>query len=355
MLERPDNDVKKIKIAAAVRSPLPQYIANHHKGAKVRIKSVTEDTLPVNILRTGIAAFAQLWPNRTVYYTIRQDLPDQARVTNAIAHWQSQTNVVFVLRTNQPNYVEFVPGSGCSSFVGMTGGKQLITLASGCTTGNAIHEIGHAIGFFHEQSRADRNNFVIVNTNNIEAGREHNFLTYIERGEPGFEIGTFDFGSVMLYSSWDFSANGLPTMTRLDGSTFNAQRNGLSAGDIETYNYMYNPPYIRRTEVVTLDQYDPSSGSYRYETTVFITFYSDAAKTILFTLQQPIFIRGHESWEYPFQGNYIVNSDFAIRCDPGASTFNFGGTIDAITRDMGNIIFYERSNFVIFDGVGYIK
>ena len=56
------------------------------------------------------------------------------------------TNLEFVKRSGQSNYIYFTPGSGCSSYVGMVGGKQNITLADACSTGNTIHEIGHAIG-----------------------------------------------------------------------------------------------------------------------------------------------------------------------------------------------------------------
>ena len=43
----------------------------------------------------------------------------------------------------------------------------------------------------------------------------------------------------MMYPSYAFSKNGLPTITRLNGSTFNAQRSGLSAGDIRIVREMY--------------------------------------------------------------------------------------------------------------------
>lgn len=245
--------------------------------------------------RTGINTLANLWPNRTVFYTINSQLPNQSRVTNAIAHWENETNLQFTLRTNQANYIEFVPDSGCSSNYGMIGGRQEISTANGCSTGNLIHEIGHAIGFFHEQARTDRNSYVTVNYSNIEAGKEHNFYTYNTIGIGGFQIGTFDFGSIMLYSSFDFSANSLPTMTRLDGSTFFGQRIGLSEGDIQTYNNMYNRPYMRLERSNYQDQV-PIPNGWRNSCDVHIRAYADAAMTIPATLTMPIIYKVTMDW-----------------------------------------------------------
>ncbi|TGE23573.1 M12 family metallopeptidase [Hymenobacter metallicola] len=179
------------------------------------------------------------WPSAVVYYTIDAALPSQNRVTDAITHWQTYTPVRFVKRTTQANYVTFRVGSGCSSNIGMIGGRQYINLASGCSTGNTIHEIGHALGLFHEQTRNDRDTYVNILTQNIQAGYENNFTKYGVSGYSGTDFGALDFGSIMMYGSFSFSSNGQPTITKKDGSTFNIQRNGLSAGDRAGIDVMY--------------------------------------------------------------------------------------------------------------------
>ncbi|WP_080057456.1 M12 family metallopeptidase [Spirosoma aerolatum] len=189
---------------------------------------------------TGRSKVSSRWPNKIVYYAIDPALPNQARVTDAIAHWEANTPIRFVLRTTQRGYVLFRPGPGCSSNVGYIGSVQYINLSSMCTTGNTIHEIGHTIGLWHEQSRADRDVYVTINTANILPGYESDFQTYVQRGMDGFDYaGELDLSSIMMYGSYDFSRNGLPTMTRKDGSTFISQRQGLSALDINTVKSMY--------------------------------------------------------------------------------------------------------------------
>ena len=205
-----------------------------------RISSSPQELSNAGIQGESVGRTSGRWPNNIVYYNIASNLPDQSRVTGAIAHWKANTNVRFQVRTNQSNYITFRVGSGCSSSVGMVGGRQYINLASGCTMGNTIHEIGHAMGLWHEHTRADRDNYVTVHFDRIQSGKEHNFQTYAQRGIDGDEYtSALDFGSVMMYSSSAFSNNGQPTITKKDGSTFSVQRNGLSSGDITGLNVMY--------------------------------------------------------------------------------------------------------------------
>lgn len=180
------------------------------------------------------------WPDNTVYYSIDSNLPDKARVTNAIKHWETNTSIKFVERTTQANYVYFTSGSGCSSYVGMIGGKQNIILAKNCSTGNTIHEIGHATGLWHEQSRVNRDNHIKIHWANIRTGMEHNFKTYEDMGFDGKEFtSNLDFMSIMMYPPYAFSKNGEPTITRADGSSYSVQRTSLSSGDKEGINTMY--------------------------------------------------------------------------------------------------------------------
>ena len=61
----------------------------------------------------------------------------------------------------------------CASHVGRTGGRQPLYVGKGCQSdGMMMHEIGHALGFFHEQSRIDRDLFITVNFNNIKQSKQ---------------------------------------------------------------------------------------------------------------------------------------------------------------------------------------
>ena len=66
---------------------------------------------------------------------------------------------LFILRpakSKDNDFVEIVPGSGCSSLVGRQQGRQELTLGKGCFSEDTIvHELIHAIGFYHEQARYD--------------------------------------------------------------------------------------------------------------------------------------------------------------------------------------------------------
>lgn len=134
--------------------------------------------------------------------------------------------------------------SGCWSRIGKEGGRQVINLQSPCMKriGTIIHEIVHAIGFYHEQNRSDRDKYVRVIRENIPKNKLVNFVKLNNDQDNNFGV-EYDYGSVMHYSTVAFSVNGEPTIESKSGSNTSdkmGQRIKLSDGDILKINRMYN-------------------------------------------------------------------------------------------------------------------
>ncbi len=178
-----------------------------------------------------------LWPNGVMPYVIDRTVSAVTResIGWAIAHLNT-TSLKIQPRGTEADYVIFRDvDRGCASYVGRIGGGQEIEV-SGCGRGSVAHEILHAAGFYHEQSRGDRDQWVTINWDDIDPNHRSNFE---KRDAQGQDIGGYDYGSLMHYSARAFSLTGRPTIVPRDPSTNIGQRDGLSNLDRAAITFIY--------------------------------------------------------------------------------------------------------------------
>ncbi len=199
---------------------------------------------------TTLSLASGRWPGGVVYYEVDPGLPVPQRAYDAMAAWEADAPVRFVDRASvsgdvPTDYVRFVDGSGCSSYIGRLGGPQELVLSTSCTTGSAIHELGHVLGLFHEQNRPDRNEHLEVIWSCIDPARAYNYDRLLADVAP---LGPYDDQSIMHYDADAYLVAGavdeqgqpcVATMRLLDGTWIPAQRAALSAGDLAAVTTMY--------------------------------------------------------------------------------------------------------------------
>ncbi|XP_076358916.1 zinc metalloproteinase nas-15-like [Tachypleus tridentatus] len=200
------------------------------------------DIVEYLVVRNAIRDPQSKWPGGKIPYVISSEFSSRDRtvISAAFQEYEKKTCIRFVPRSNEQDYVQITGGSGCSSAVGRNGGPQVLTLGYGCVyVGVIVHELMHAVGFWHEQSRADRDEYVTILWNNIQAGMAYNFAKYTLQkiqhlGEP------YDYASIMHYGEYAFSkSRNQPTIKPLRAGVTIGQRNGFSSTDIRKINKLY--------------------------------------------------------------------------------------------------------------------
>ncbi len=159
---------------------------------------------------------SNFWPSRTIPFVIsgNVDATRDSLARVAMDTWERVCDINFVPRSGQSNYIRIIADSNVnSSFIGPIGGRQDVKITSWFRI-TICHELFHAMGFYHEQSRPDRNTYVEIIWDNIEEDKEHNFDRHSGAGEWW---GRYDFRSIMHYSScaFDIETCGLSCCTTI--------------------------------------------------------------------------------------------------------------------------------------------
>jgi len=240
--EQPPMDLPEGPFDGAPRDPDWISWAGEFEGDMKLTQSQIRQLNASSSERNGITGDSNRWADATIPYVIDGAFSSNeiTKIETAFASYASNTCLRMVKRTTQADYVEIIKDGGCWSYVGRNGGKQQLSLSNGCIyQATIIHEFMHAFGFFHEQSRTDRDTYVRIQLENVYGGYENNFNSYgasyiTAFGEP------YDYQSVMHYGAYDFSKNGQKTIVRLDGSEADlGNEEGFTQIDINKLNKMY--------------------------------------------------------------------------------------------------------------------
>ncbi|KAK5984024.1 Zinc metalloproteinase nas-12 [Trichostrongylus colubriformis] len=156
------------------------------------------------------------WYDNIIPYTLSSQYSDEQKKTirNSLDGLQRISCFRFVQRSEEQDFLAFMPLDGCYSFVGKVGGSQVLSLAVDCIADYIIwHEVMHAIGFEHEHQRPDRDKFIRVEYSNVQQGQLANFekLSPYEVDYPD----PYDYNSIMHYDSHAFGRRDPSTHLRL--------------------------------------------------------------------------------------------------------------------------------------------
>lgn len=283
----------------------------------------------------SVSSLPVYWAGRVVPYEFDSTCSSsfQTHANAAMSSISSNCGVRFIPATYQTDKIVFhYSSSGNNSYVGKVGGAQIINIHSYTSSGTIVHEILHALGFYHEHSRNDRDNYLVINWNNIKNNMEYAFYKH----SIGLCTTPLDTTSIMMYGSitndtgfvYDTT---VPMLTGLSGELI-SWHNSLSSTDIQDLRGIYGPPYHKMSvyRETLNDYYEYGTEIYEEEVTYTICFYSDEAYTTPTTLtnSRSIIIRETTTYCDVFQQMHTTTRDYVVTVPSGYSSYLIGTHIN---------------------------
>uniref|UniRef100_A0A3B3DPC3 Metalloendopeptidase n=1 Tax=Oryzias melastigma TaxID=30732 RepID=A0A3B3DPC3_ORYME len=167
------------------------------------------------------------------------DIHTKGIILRALDQFRLKSCIDFKPRDAEEYYLSI---QKCFSSIGRVNPNgQVLSIGEGCEYVHTVeHEMLHALGFYHEQSRYDRDDYVTIVTDNILKGKEHNFNkvasdTSTTHGTP------YDYMSVMHYSNDAFTNGNGSTIITIDPTFQNVigQKLEMSYYDVQELNLLY--------------------------------------------------------------------------------------------------------------------
>ncbi|XP_056620781.1 meprin A subunit beta, partial [Triplophysa dalaica] len=184
------------------------------------------------------------WP-ATVPYFLDKSLEINAKgvILKAFEQYRLKTCIDFMEWSGEPNYISVYKGNGCYSLVGnQQVGKQELSIGANCDRlGTVEHEFLHALGFWHEQSRYDRDDYVVIMWDQIEKGQAPNFEKRSDKVSTSLGV-PYDYNSVLHYSKTLFKKGKEPTIVTKIPEFMDVigQQMEFSDSDVLKLNRLYN-------------------------------------------------------------------------------------------------------------------
>ncbi|TNN35830.1 Low choriolytic enzyme [Liparis tanakae] len=168
----------------------------------------------------------------------KYDAEERSTILDAMKGFVAETCIRFVPHRRERAYLTIEPRNGCFSLLGRIGDKQMVSLQRfGCVHYGIIqHELLHALGFYHEHTRSDRDNYIKINWENLK----NFYLVNFEKKDSN-NLGTkYDYTSVMHYGSTAFGTNRKVTIVPIpDANAPIGQREKMSKMDLFRINKLY--------------------------------------------------------------------------------------------------------------------